>query len=191
LDNSPKVRVLQWRRRCLENYLIDVDTLTDLLQDPEVVQDKLSSLGEVNKLLRDLAFSQLDELVAKKAYAQYSFEDPNLRASEIRGRSIAEISEILFSRLRRMNQQTSGVTDHWKTSFVTEAERHKRELAALWDVKWMENCDGKQLFTDLYRNLKTFRLPLRRLKKRVIQEMARKQTENWLSIQSLLAGLLS
>jgi predicted ATPase len=191
LTNSAKVRVLQWQRRCLENYLIDIDTLTDLLQDSEVLQDKLSSLGEVNTLLRQLALSQLDELVAKKVYAQYSFDDPHLRALETRGKSIPEISEILFSRLRRMNQQTSGVTDNWKTSFVSESERQKKELFAVWDVKWTENCDGKQLFTDLYRNLRTFRLPLRRLKKRVIQEMGRKQTENWRSIQSLLTNLLS
>jgi len=190
LKNSAKVRVLQWQRRCLENYLIDIDTLTDLLQDSELVENGPSSLGEVQKLLRDLALSQLDELAAKSAYAQYSFDDPHLRASEVRGKSIVEISEILFSRLRRMSQQTSGVTDHWKDSFVAESERQKNELLAVWNVKWMENCDGKQLFTDLRRKLKT-RVSLRRLKKRVIQEMGRKQTENWRSVQSLLTNLLS
>jgi predicted ATPase len=134
LKDSAKVKVLQWQRRCLENYLIDIDTLTDLLQDSEVVQDTFSSLGEVNKLLRDLAFSQLDELAAKAAYPQSSFEDPGIRAPEIQGKKIGEISEILFSRLRRINQQTSGVDDRWKASLVAEAERRKEELSAIWDL---------------------------------------------------------
>jgi predicted ATPase len=189
LRDSAKVRVLQWQRRCLENYLIDVDTLTDLLQDREVLHDTLSNLGEVNKLLRELAFSQLDDLVAKAVYAGYSFEDPGIRAPEIQGKSTAEIAEILFSRLRRVNTQTT-VADDWKTLFAAECERRKKEMLAIWDVKWVENCDGKRLFKDLLRRPLKFRISSRRLKKRVIQEMARNRTESWRSMESLLNTFL-
>ncbi len=190
LKDSPKVKVLQWQRRCLENYLIDVDTVTDLLQDLEVVHTKISSLGEVSKLLKDLALSQLDELAAREAYAQYKFDDPGIRAPEIQGKTIPEIAEVLFSHLRRMNEETSGVTDHWKASLISDAERRRKEMLAVWDVKWMEDCDGKRLFGDLQRKI-NFRISSRRFKKRVIQEMARKQTANWRSMESLLLSLLS
>ncbi len=189
LRDSAKVRVLQWQRRCLENYLIDVDTLTDLLQDREVLHDTLSNLGEVNKLLRELAFSQLDDLVAKAVYAGYSFEDPGIRAPEIHGKSTAEIAEILFLRLRRVNTQTT-VADDWKTLFAAECERRKKEMLAIWDVKWVENCDGKRLFKDLLRRPLRFRISSRRLEKRVIQEMARNRTESWRSMESLLNTFL-
>ena len=190
LKNSPTVRLLQWQRRCLENYLIDIDVLTDLFQDPEVTQSKVTSLGEVNKLLRDLALSQLEELAAKEAYAQYSFDDPGIRGQEIYGKRIEEIADILFSRLNRMNQQTSGVTEHWKNQFTAESQRIRREKLSVWEVKWVEECDGKRLFKDLYRKL-TLRLSSRRLKKRIIQEMARKESENWRSLQSLLSVFLA
>jgi predicted ATPase len=189
LKDSAKVRVLQWQRRCLENYLLDVDTLTDLFQDAEVLHEPVSSLGEVNKLLRELAFSQLNDLVAKAVYAQCSFEDPGIRAPEIQGKDIGDITEILFSRLKRVSQQTSTVTDDWKASFVAECNKRKSEILATWEVKWAEHCDGKRLFRDLQRKLH-FRISSRRLKKRVIQDMARNRTESWRSMESLLNTFL-
>lgn len=190
LRSSGSVRILQWGRRCLENYLIDIETLTDILQDQEVVQQRVSNLGEVNKLLRDLALSQLDEIAAKDVYMQYPFEDPKIRAAEIQQKNIDEIAEILMMRLRRIGQQTSKVGDDWKASFVAESKRKKEELLAIWDVKWMEDCDGKRLFRDLHRRL-TFRMSSRRLRKRIVQEMGRKRTENWRAVESLLTSLLA
>ena len=189
LKDSAKVRVLQWQRRCLENYLIDVDTLTDLLQDPEVLPAALSSLGEVNKLLRDLAFSQLDDAIAHAVYIQYAFEDPGIRAPEIQGKKIEEIAEILFARLNRISQQTSAVAADWKESFESECQKRKKDILSVWEVKWIELCDGKRLFRDLSRKLR-FRTSSRRLKKRVIQEMARNQAETWRSMESLLKALV-
>jgi len=190
LKSSASVRILQWGRRCLENYLIDIETLTDILQDQKVVQQKVSNLGEVNKLFRDLALSQLDEIAAKDVYMQYPFEDPKIRAAEIQQKNIDEIAEILVIRLQRIGEQTSKVNDDWKNSFVAESKRKREELLAIWDVKWMENCDGKRLFRDLHRKL-TFRISSRRLRKRVVQEMGRKRTENWRAIESLLTSLLA
>jgi len=189
LKDSAKVRVLQWQRRCLENYLIDVDTLTDLLQDSEVLPVPLSSLGEVNKLLQEIAFSQLDDVIAKAVYTEYTFEDPGIRVPEIQGKDIEEIAGILFSRLKRIGQQTSGLAADWKESFESECHRRKKEILAVWEVKWHEQCDGKRLFRDLHRKLR-FRISSRRLKKRVIQEMARNQTEAWRSMESLLKALV-
>jgi hypothetical protein len=123
-----------------------VDTLTDLLQDAEVLPAALSSLGEVNKLLRELAFSQLDDVIAQAVYIQYAFEDPGIRVPEIQGKKIDEIAEILFSRLKRISQQTSAVAADWKESFESECGRRKKEILAVWEVKWNEQCDGKRLF---------------------------------------------
>jgi predicted ATPase len=189
LKDSIKVRILQWQRRCLENYLIDVNTLTDLLQDREVLPAPLSSLGEVNKLLRELAFSQLDDVVAKAVYVGYGFEDPGIRFTEIQGKKIEEIAEVLFSRLKRIAHQTSAVSADWKQSFESECHRRRKEILALWEVKWIELCDGKRLFRDLHRKLK-FRISSRRLKKLIIQEMAKGQSETWRSVESLLKTLL-
>jgi predicted ATPase len=187
--DSIKVRILQWQRRCLENYLIDVNTLTDLLQDREVLLAPLSSLGEVNKLLRELAFSQLDDVVAKAVYVSYGFEDPGTRSTEIQGKKIEDIAEVLFSRLKRIAHQTSEVSAEWKQSFESECHRRRKEILALWEVKWIELCDGKRLFRDLHRKLK-FRISSRRLKKLIIQEMAKSQSETWRSVESLLKALL-
>jgi predicted ATPase len=54
LSNSETVKVLQWDRRCLENYLIDFDVLTDLLKDPDIVRDPFPNQGEVSRIFREL-----------------------------------------------------------------------------------------------------------------------------------------
>jgi hypothetical protein len=128
-------------------------------------------------------------VVAKAVYVGYGFEDPGIRFTEIQGKKIEEIAEVLFSRLKRIAHQTSAVSADWKQSFESECHRRRKEILALWEVKWIELCDGKRLFRDLHRKLK-FRISSRRLKKLIIQEMAKGQSETWRSVESLLKTLL-
>lgn len=99
LKDSEAVKVLQWDRRNLENYLIDIDVVTDFLKDPDVLKNPLANQGEVSKLLRELAMSQIDEFIARQVYASYQFEDPGLRTGELRGKNIREIAEVFFRRI--------------------------------------------------------------------------------------------
>lgn len=105
LASSNSIKILQWERRCLENYLIDFDVLTDLLQNEDIVNNPIKSIGEVQALLRELAFSQLDDLAARNIYIKYNFINPGLRTNEIQGKNIEEISTILSERLLEIKSQ--------------------------------------------------------------------------------------
>ena len=61
----------------------------------EVVKTPLPNQGEVTNLLRELAFGQIDEFVARQVYMGYKYEDPGLRMQEIHGKRPDEIAEVL------------------------------------------------------------------------------------------------
>lgn len=190
LKSSEAIKVLQWDRRCLENYLIDFDVLTDLLKDPDIIKDPLANQGEVSKVLRELAMSQIDEFIARQVYANYKFEDPGLRRLEIEGKGLQDIAEILRARLDKIKTQI-GSQDSlgWKAEFLQKCEELRKDQALVWDARWQEVCNGKQLFRDLSRRL-VLKISLAKFKKRVMERMRSGPTANWHSIESLLKRLI-
>jgi hypothetical protein len=49
LTSSRAVRILQWERRCLENYLIDLEVITMLLKDTQVTTSPVArSCGRIS-----------------------------------------------------------------------------------------------------------------------------------------------
>jgi hypothetical protein len=76
LESSDAVKVLQWPRYCLENYLLDIEIITELLKSGEIARTPVATAGEVEKLLRELAFLQLDELAARRVYASLGYHPP-------------------------------------------------------------------------------------------------------------------
>lgn len=189
-ESSETVKVLQWDRRCLENYLIDIDVLTDLLKDSDIVQKPFANQGEVSRLVRELVLSQIDAFAAQKVYAEYNFEGPGLRTEEVRGHNLREIAEVLSARIVRIKNQIGNLDDReWQRRFLEECEKAKQDLMAVWEVRGTEVCDGKQLFRDLFRRL-AFKLSLPKLKRRLMLEMRSRPTANWRAIDGLLKTLI-
>lgn len=191
LKSSQSIKVLQWDRRCLENYLIDVDVLTDLLTNKEIVKTPLANQGEVIRALYDLAFEQLDEVVAKQVYGQYRYASPGMRLNEVQGKSLEQISETLLARLLSIKDQVNQIDPtSWTNEFRGRCEEEKRRLEQIWEAKWQTLCDGKRLFHDLSHRL-TLNMNSKRFKLRVIGTMRETPpSENWRSVESLLKDLL-
>ena len=62
LKSSKMVRVLQWDRRCLENYLLDFDVLTDLSKNSTLAKKPITNIAALTKLLKQLAMKQVSEM---------------------------------------------------------------------------------------------------------------------------------
>ncbi|MGC2172455.1 MAG: AAA family ATPase [Candidatus Sulfotelmatobacter sp.] len=190
LKDSEAVKVLQWDRRNLENYLIDIDVLTDLLKDPDIVRTPLANQGEVSKLLRELAMSQISEFTARQVYATYQFDDPGLRASDLRGKASGEIADVLFARISSVQKQVCSLVEStWKEKFLGSCEVLRPDTTAIWEARWIEVCDGKRLFAELFQRIQ-FKISLPRFKRRIMLEMRSRRTANWRSIESLLKRLV-
>jgi len=181
---------LQWDRRCLENYLIDLDIIPNLLMDSEIVNTPYTNHGEIIKLLKDLAFRQLDEVATRKVYQSYAFESTGIKKDEIKGKPITEISAALFTKIHIIQTQISHLNEfEWKNKFEAEATQERLRLENIWDVKWMIDCDGKRLFEDLQSSVQ-LKINIRRFKTRIIKEMAINQSELWTTTQALLEKLI-
>lgn len=190
LKDSKSTKILQWGRRCFENYLIDVDIRADLLMDGEIVKNPLSNLGEVNKLLHGLAVGQLDDFVAKQIYSGYNYIDPGIRTPEVQGRTLNEIADTLHGRLISIMEQSSEIDrSSWKKDFLKKCSEERQKYSSVWETKWLSECDGKRLFSELYQQVKPKMGP-KKFKIRVMNEMRLKPSENWLAVHSLIGKLL-
>jgi predicted ATPase len=190
LANSETVKVLQWDRRCLENYLIDFDILTDLLKDPDIVKEPFPNQGEVSRVLRELAISQVDEVVARKIYHDYRFDDLGLRTSEIRGKNLEQIANALSTRIATVADQIGSINAaEWKAEFLAKCREAREQEILVWEARWQEVCNGKRLFSDLVRRV-VFKISLPKFKKRVMLGIRSVPTANWRAIESLLKGLI-
>ncbi|MBR8051573.1 AAA family ATPase [Burkholderia vietnamiensis] len=189
LKSTEGVKVLQWERRCLENYLLDIDAISDLLMDSDITKEPFSNMGEVNKFLKTLAFNQLTERAAREVYANYAFGDVGLRVSDVKGKDMSGISDVLLCRLKAMKNKLASLSEaEWKRQFEADCTVRKDELQAIWEVKWQEDCDGKRLFQDIGTSGR-LRMSVRNFKKRVITQMRNSQSENWRAVKSLLSVL--
>lgn len=191
LRSSNSVKVLQWDRRCLENYLIDLDAISNLLMDSEIAKNPYTNMGEVSQLLREIAFKQLEEFSAKKAYAKYAFEGVGMRREDIVNKPIEDISKIMLERIQNVKQQLAAINpDTWHAEFKQAVAHERKQLEAIWETNWMNDCDGKRLLDDLSKSV-PLHLSVKRFKVRLMKEIALSQTSSWKAIEGYLKTLLT
>jgi len=186
LTSSKMVKVLQWKRRCIENYLIDEKIIYDLLSDKEISKQRIDNRGEVQTIFREIAVGQLQEVVAIDIYNQIGYENLGLRPREILGKAYEEMADLLFSRVTVLKDQICALIEaDWKKDFVLRcnAEHARRQLA--WNSDWIVHCDGKRFFRDLHQRYGVKISPLK-LKKMIVERMQREQTDAWVLVEKLL-----
>ena len=192
LQSTNSVKLLQWTRRCFENYLIDIDALTDLLQDSDIARNPVRNSGEVISTLKTLALKHLDDEIIKTTYEEYKFEGMGRRPNEVTSKTFSDAGNALFSRIEIAKSQVESLNrQEWIDDFSTKCEARKAELQHVWGASWKELCDGKRLFKELQISF-PLKLSLLNFKKRVVLKMAgQPPSENWRLIESLLKGLLA
>ena len=197
LDNSPTtlgntklIKVLQWKRHCLENYLIDEKIIYDLLNDREISTRRIESRGEVLKNFKDIAISQLQEVVAKSIYDEMQYENPGLRPREIMGKTYADMADSLLTRLKNIQSQVIGLDgENWKKDFEKKCQEKENNELSKWESDWLVLCDGKRFFRDLHHHYGV-KVSFLKFKKMIVERMKSEQTDAWILIERLLADAL-
>ncbi len=190
LANSERVKIVQWRRRTIENYLLDPDTLTDLLTDADFVISPLQNMGEVLTLLRRLADDQLTDTVARDVYEARSYTNPGFRKGELQGKPIAEAADVLFSRLATMQSELLPLSEiSWKKEFIEEVQQKLNVLQTTWSTHWIDLCDGKRLFKDLQREV-PLRISVQRFKRQAMLRLRVQQRDSWTLMSALIQNAI-
>ncbi|RCS30899.1 hypothetical protein DEO45_03870 [Rhodanobacter denitrificans] len=192
LKSTNAVRILQWKRRCLENYLIDAEAIGMLLQEREFTKEPISSQGKAGAILRELAMSQLDQLAAKNVFATYKYESPGLRASDVSGKDIATFADALYARIKLVRDQLCGIDEiAWKGDFITKCEKERQELEDFWASDWQNECDGKKLFNDI-QSKASLNVSIAKFKKRIMLQIGQTPAkEGWMAMRDQLKSLLA
>jgi hypothetical protein len=190
LKSSSAVKILSWPRYCLENFLIDLDVITELLKDASVTRSPIANQGEVHARLKNLAFSQLDELAARKVYSSYGYENTSLRREDVDGKSLNEIKQALFNRMSEARSKLPD-TDYntWSDKFISDCAATKAKLDPLWQANWREICDGKLLMRQLHK-ASDLKMSNQSFKLKIAQRMRDAGSANWRLVRDLLSTLL-
>lgn len=191
LKTSAAAKVLQWDRRCLENYLIDLEAISNLLMDDEVTKNPFTNMGEVSKLIRDIAFGQLDEFAARRVYSRLSFDSVGMRKDDVTNKSPKEITEAMFGRIQHVRNQLDSINPvTWKDEFEKSINDERAQLEAIWMTTWQNDCDGKKLIEDLSKRV-SLNMNLKRFKIRLMKEIALNKSSSWTIVEGHLKNLLS
>ncbi|MGO8759299.1 MAG: ATP-dependent nuclease [Terracidiphilus sp.] len=190
IQSSPSVRILQWQRRCIDNYLLDFDVITELLKSDKIARTPVKGSGEVVQMLQDLAFAQLPAIAAREIYRGFGYLSPWFYAEDIEEKSVTEIAAALFSRMRTARDSMPDTDEGvWQRSFEDAVTSRVTELQLEWEPRWKEVCDGKRLFKDLQKR-GILRISVSALKRMIIQRMRETKSENWRLVESQLQALV-
>jgi hypothetical protein len=190
LRSSNAVRVLQWDRRCVENYLLDGSVLKDILCDKDMVANPVGNHGAVNRLIRDTAFSQIDDTVARIVYNKYALNGVSFSGSGMHDKSIEEIADDLSRQLASEKQVIGQIeVEDWRSKFIDDCLLQKKRMAAEWEARWIALCDGKRVFADIGRSVK-YKTRLSKVKEQTMLRMTVAGSDGWKAIQKQLAALL-
>ncbi len=190
LKSSDSVKVLQWDRRCLENYLIDLDAISNLLMDSEIVKVPFTNMGDISKLLREIAFKQLDEVAARRVYSKYAFDGVGMRREDVVDKPIEKMATIMLERIEKVKNQLSEIDPKtWQSDFSEAVKDERQQLEAIWATNWMKDCDGKKLLDDLSKHVQ-LKLNTKRFKVRLMREIALAQAGSWKAVEGYLKSLL-
>jgi predicted ATPase len=198
LDNAPTpltstqlVRVSQWKRRCIENYLINEKVIYDLLRDDGISRDKIEKRGEAAGIFHDIALSQLNDTIAEIVYKRLTFGNlgpPPHR--DLFGKTFAESAAFLFSRLSIVQSQIANLRGAvWCAEFESRCEAEIAALRPKWEAEWVSLCDGKRFFRDLHSRFGVKVSPTK-LKVRLMERLEREHADEWVLVESVLRDAL-
>lgn len=192
LTSTPLVRVKQWNRRCIENYLINEKSIYELLRDDGISREKIDQRGVVRGILQEIALSQLDDTIIETVYREQKvFENPGPPPRrDLHGKSFAEGAMLLFDRISAVQQKVCNLQGpSWRAQFESACQKKRTELLPKWEADWVSLCDGKRLFADLQSRYGVKVSPAK-FKVRIMERLERDGADEWVLVDSLLREAL-
>ncbi|USA42356.1 AAA family ATPase [Spongiibacter taiwanensis] len=183
LQSTKLVKVIQWDRYCLENYLLSPQILYDTIKSES--NAALPDRGTFQTDIKALANSQIDRLAITAAYSKMRPDTPALKKDDFR-ENIAETSSRMFEKLQTLVLETQkSLTENWKENFITNASKIKRELTEDWILSWQDECSGKELINEICKKYNV-NIDRREFKKAAFRRMKEKNSQEWQKISDML-----
>jgi predicted ATPase len=190
LRETEHVKFLQLGKYCLENYLIDIEVMTDLSRNSEYSAVPKQTVTAMLEVVKSLALAQLDEEIARIIFVNLGLEDVAFDMRVMRERSDSAVASGLKTQIDRIQTKLSDLlAGSFEKDFVQKVAAKRSELEPIWEEKWGELCNGKRLFEDL-RAGGHFKGDLLKLKKAIMSQIMSKKTDTYSALAGCLRGLL-
>jgi hypothetical protein len=191
LQSTPKVRIRQWDRYCVENYLLEPEIIFDLVRKENYAKKPFpSNIGEAKTLFREIANTQLKSRVIREVYNAYKLDDPSLRVREVAAKDFPEAATVLFNRLEAIQGQLLALKRaDWERDFINKCQALLQEREREWLDSWHIKCSGKQFFKDLYVRCGIGIAPLI-FKRQLLTQCKLTRTEGWRLLQATFTELI-
>jgi len=189
LADTPLVKVQQWDRHCLENYLLDADIIFDVSHANNF--KNIPTRGGLATMLRDKSLTQLQGVIAREIYQDLEPGNPGFRPAVLAGApEYADIAQALLTRLLSIRDELSGIeADTWAREYADRCQALEWERLPQWRDKWKAVANGKLVLKDVYNQLGP-RISLLDFKRRIVSEMRSQKPESWRTVDSVLRSSL-
>lgn len=157
LDNRPSslkdtlnVKIIQWDRYSFENYLLNLNVLYDVVksQNPK---DFPGNRAEFNKVVKEIAFSQIDQIAFYEILDEQSPKNISVTKKEIKEKNIQEIAKLVSEKINILKYELKKFNEtEWEQSFKDCVESKITEMKYDWEDNWKLKCKGKDLLTTIY-----------------------------------------
>jgi len=150
LHSTKHVKIRQWGRYCLENYLIEPDILYDTVRDDLKPKNWPATYGEANDLFICLAKRQLRGRIVEETFKSLKLQDVRLRTEDKKD-SFADAATSLFAKLKLLREQiVLSDEEAWVSDFTSRCAEQFEAEDADWTKNWIDKCSGKQFLIDVY-----------------------------------------
>lgn len=188
LRSTELVKVLQWDRYCLENYLLNVQIFYDVLK----MFDKGATLpdrGAFQATVKSMAMKQLIPIAARAAFEPDRPPSPGLTNEDIR-ESYDDMANLLVQKLGNLKATVSGLAlETWRQRFLARCRVEDEKLRVEWDTSWPTKCNGKDLLEAVCREYSVHR-DRREIKKEIMRRLREQTSSEWQSVEKLLRQAL-
>jgi len=197
LDNKPtgltsteKVKLLQWERYCLENYLLESDSIYEVLKESSSVCGDLTR-GSMLARIKETAFSQINKIACKEVVSSYLSDSNYIKITEIVTDNPEQTVSNLFSILKTVSTSTAKLHGEVTSDEILKKIKDKiTQINDEWQSKWVNSSDGKLIISELHREYKV-QLSLLDFKKKIMELSRAQNYENWKLIESKIKELMT
>lgn len=187
ISSTPRVRVAQWDRYCLENFLLDGESVYDAAKAKGGTPE---SIGTLKARIRELAEQTLRDQVVRRVCEGLPPSRMTLKLSQTDSTDPVATAELLGAQYEAIRSAVMTMDPmEWKRQFRERLTLGLSELGASIDDVWEAQCDGKRVISALFQEL-NLRCSLLAFKREVMAFSVTHRTSRWTSARDQLARLL-
>lgn len=188
LTSTERVKVRQWDRYCLENYLLDAPAIYDVSKANGF--KNILSLGTLPHVLRDISLAQLKQVIAREVYRDLEPDNPGYRGDVDKQSDYSEMGSILVERLASIKAQLADLdTSEWVRDFEAQCNALHLKREAEWRNDWSKLANGKLVLHEVFKRLEPT-INFLNFKRQIAAEMKTNRTANWQKVDSVLSSAL-